>query len=54
MHFRLTSRERAEIKYKKTVLSLAREHDAAEQLESVKRYFVPSDSTVRNLSSNFL
>ena len=38
------------MKYKKTVLSLAREHDAAEQLESVKRYFVPSDSTVRTFT----
>jgi pre-mRNA-splicing factor ATP-dependent RNA helicase DHX16 len=39
----LTERERAARAYKKTVLQLAKEHDAAGELEKIHRYHMPSE-----------
>jgi pre-mRNA-splicing factor ATP-dependent RNA helicase DHX16 len=40
---KLSDRERKSLDYKRTVLSLAREHDRAKELEKTRRYFIPSD-----------
>ena len=39
----LTERERAERRYKKTVLTLAVEHSKAGEIEKVQRYHMPED-----------
>ncbi|KAF2902571.1 hypothetical protein ILUMI_03619 [Ignelater luminosus] len=39
----LTSRERKEREYKKTLLKLAQEHEKARELEHVQRYHMPQD-----------
>jgi len=39
----LTEREKAERKYKKKILELAKQHDQASEIEKVQRYQMPSD-----------
>ena len=49
-----TKREKHDLDYKKTVLSLTKQHRSASDLEKVDRYFIPADDKVRLLpcSSN--
>ena len=42
-HEKLTSREKKDLEYKKTVLKLAKEHRSAGELEKVDRYYIPRD-----------
>jgi len=41
-----TKRERHDLDYKQTVLSLAKQHRSASDLEKVDRYFMPADDKV--------
>ena len=40
----LTKAEKAEYEYKKKVLTLAKEHEQAKELESIRRYHIPEES----------
>ena len=42
--YRLTAKELADLAYKKRVLNLAKEHEAAKQVEKVNRYYVPKEN----------
>ncbi len=48
----LTKREQEDLKYKKKILTLAREHEKAAEVEKVDRYYMPEDSVVRNVHVN--
>jgi len=39
----LTKRERADLEYKRKMLTLAKDHKAAKQIERVNRYYMPDD-----------
>jgi len=41
-----TKREKRDLDYKKTVLSLAKQHRSASDLEKVDRYYMPADDKV--------
>lgn len=41
--FRLTKREKEERDYKKQLLTIAKEHEKARELERVQRYHMPQD-----------
>ena len=41
-----TKREKHDLAYKKTVLSLAKQHRSASELEKVDRYYMPADDKV--------
>lgn len=42
----MTKEELAELQYKKTILAVAEAHQQAEDLESVSRYFIPTEEKV--------
>lgn len=42
-HFRLTEKEKKEREYKKQLLTIAKEHEKARELERVQRYRMPAD-----------
>jgi len=44
-----TKREKHDLNYKKTVLSLAKQHRSASDLEKVDRYYLPADDKVSQL-----
>ena len=39
----LTTKEKADLEYKRRVLMLAKEHEKAGELEKVNRYYMPED-----------
>jgi len=41
-----TKREKHDLEYKKTMLSLAKKHRSASDMEKVDRYYMPSDEKV--------
>jgi len=41
-----TKREKHDLEYKKTVLSLAKQHRSASDMEKVDRYYMPADDKV--------
>lgn len=43
---RLTEREKKDIAYKRKLLTLAKDHKAARDIEKVDRYYVPRDDVV--------
>jgi len=45
-----TKRERHDLDYKKTMLSLAKQHRSASDLEKVDRYYMPADDKVSSLA----
>ena len=47
----LTERERQEMKYKKNILELARQHDKASEVEKVQRYQMPKDRKGKEVDS---
>lgn len=43
---KLTAREKRDIEYKRKVLTLAKEHRSASEMEKVDRYYMPRDDVV--------
>lgn len=50
----LTEREKKERDYKKKILSLAKEHDKARELELVKRYHMPDDKRDKTMPDRYV
>lgn len=50
---RLTEREKKDREHKKKLLTLAKEHDKARELEKVQRYHMPQDSKDVSCYSSF-
>ena len=46
-----SKRERHDLDYKKKVLSLAKQHRSASDMEKVDRYYMPADDKVRLIPS---
>ncbi len=44
--FSLTKREKSDLDYKRKILTLAKEHEKAGELEKVDRYYMPKDDVV--------
>ena len=42
---KITDKERHDLEYKKKILSLARDHDKAKELERVQRYYIPDEDS---------
>lgn len=50
----LTERERKDREYKKKILSLAKEHDKARELELVQRYHMPDDKREKAMPDRYV
>jgi pre-mRNA-splicing factor ATP-dependent RNA helicase DHX16 len=50
----LTERERKDREYKKNILSLAKEHDKARELELVQRYHMPDDKREKAMPDRYV
>lgn len=50
----LTERERKDREYKKKILSLAKEHDKARELELVQRYHMPDDKRDKAMPDRYV
>ena len=47
LRYSLTKREKADLEYKRKILTVAKEHQKAGDIEKVDRYYVPTDDVVR-------